>query len=74
MKLPEGIYGGFHGFGVPSNGGFIMENPIKVDDLGVTLFQEGPISIHIIHTLFIDFVTNVFICDDMCFLDVHRVS
>ena len=32
--------GGFPSMGVPQNGCFIRETPIKMDDLGVPLFQE----------------------------------
>ena len=44
-NLPQSKWG-FPKIGVPQNGWFIMENPIKMDDLGVPLFLEPPKSSH----------------------------
>ena len=38
----------FPEIGVPQNGWFTMENPIKIHDLGVPLFLETPIYIYTI--------------------------
>ena len=42
----------FPKIGVPQNGWFTIENPIKMDDLGVPLFLETPICVlEILHTI-----------------------
>ena len=43
-SLPNG---GFQKIGVPQNGWFIMEKPIKMDDLGIPFFLETPICLFI---------------------------
>ena len=49
------IYMGVSKIGVPQNGWFMMENPLKVDALEVPLFLETLIYIYI----YVEFVENV---------------
>jgi len=48
----------FPKIGVPQNGWFIMENPIKMDDLGVPLFWETSIGCRFVAVFFLRISPN----------------
>ena len=52
----------FPEIGVPQNGWFIMENPIKMDGLGVPLFLETPICETNAFPVYDGTVSGVFLC------------
>ena len=54
----------FPKIGVPQNGWFIMEHPIKMDDLGVHLFLEASICSYFVESLLPDSEAQDF-CDPL---------
>ena len=62
----------FPKIGVPQNGWFMMENPIKMDGLGVPLFSETSIYIYILYiyiifqpSIFKEAMSFFFLCDQL---------
>ena len=59
-------YGGFLKCRIPQNGGFIREHPIKMDELGVSPFQETSLYIYICIYIYIYIYVYIYICIYIC--------